>query len=151
MAGPTWWSVSLLREPLFLVTADPALKGREQIALAELAAMDMLMPRPYNVIRRLVDEAFVRIGASARVVAEIESPSTLSAAVAGHFGGTILPESSARVMLGSGDLQMCRIVEPEVEAPLALCLSGHLPLSVPAQAVKAIILELVAQMRGSLI
>ncbi len=143
--------VSLLREPLFLVTADPALKGREQIALAELAAMDMLMPRPYNVIRRLVDEAFVRIGASARVVAEIESPSTLSAAVAGHFGGTILPESSARVMLGSGDLQMCRIVEPEVEAPLALCLSGHLPLSVPAQAVKAIILELVAQMRGSLI
>ena len=54
-------------------------------------------------------------------------------------------------MVGASDLQMCRIVEPEVEAPLALCLSGHLPLSVPAQAVKAIILELVAQMRGSLI
>ena len=143
--------VSLLREPLYLVSADPSLKDREQIALAELAAMDMLMPRPYNVIRRLVDEAFVRIGASARVVAEIESPSTLSAAVAEHFGCTILPESSARVMVGASDLHMCRIVEPEVEAPLALCLSGHLPLSVPAQAVKAIILELVAQMRGSLI
>ena len=54
-------------------------------------------------------------------------------------------------MVAATSVHMCRIVEPEVEAPLALCLSGHLPLSVPAQAVKAILLELVAKMRGSLI
>ena len=85
------------------------------------------------------------------VVAEVESSITLTAAVAEHFGSTILPESSARVMVAATSVHMCRIVEPEVEAPLALCLSGHLPLSVPAQAVKAILLELVAEMRGSLI
>ena len=38
----------------------------------------------------------------------------------------------------------CRIVEPVIEAPLALCQSDHLPLSEPAQAVKEILLELVA-------
>ncbi|PIB60905.1 nitrogen assimilation transcriptional regulator NAC [Pseudomonas sp. 2995-1] len=141
--------VSLLREPLYLVSADPAIASREDIPLAELADMDMLLPRPYNVMRRMVDEAFLRIGLGVRVVAEIESSTTLTAAVADHFGSTILPESSARVMAAAPSVHMCRIVEPEVEAPLALCLSGHLPLSVPAQAVKAILLELVAQMRGS--
>jgi LysR family transcriptional regulator, nitrogen assimilation regulatory protein len=141
--------VSLLREPLYLVSADPEVAGRADIPLAELADMDMLLPRPYNVMRRMVDEAFLRIGLGARVVAEIESSTTLTAAVADHFGSTILPESSARVLAANPAVHMCRIVEPEVEAPLALCLSGHLPLSVPAQAVKAILLELVAQMRGS--
>lgn len=143
--------VSLLREHLYLVSADPAISALDEIALADLADMDMLLPRPYNVMRRLVDEAFQRIGLSARVVAEVESSITLTAAVAEHFGSTILPESSARVMVAATSVHMCRIVEPEVEAPLALCLSGHLPLSVPAQAVKAILLELVAEMRGSLI
>lgn len=143
--------VSLLREHLYLVSADPAVSALDEIPLADLADMDMLLPRPYNVMRRLVDEAFLRIGLSARVVAEIESSITLTAAVAEHFGSTILPESSARVMVADTSMHMCRIVEPEIEAPLALCLSGHLPLSVPAQAVKAILLELVAEMRGSLI
>jgi LysR family nitrogen assimilation transcriptional regulator len=50
--------VSLLREPLYLVSADPAIATREEVPLAELADMDMLLPRPYNVMRRLVDEAF---------------------------------------------------------------------------------------------
>lgn len=48
------------------------------------------------------------------------------------------------------DVHLSCIVEPEIEAPLALCLSGHLPLSVPGQAVKAILLELIAEMRGTL-
>ena len=143
--------VSLLRENLYLVSADPAVSALDEIPLAELADMDMLLPRPYNVMRRLADEAFQRLGMSSRVLAEIESSITLTAAVAEHFGSTILPESSARVMVAATSVHMCRIVEPEIVAPLALCLSGHLPLSVPAQAVKAILLELVAEMRGSLI
>ncbi|UUZ69063.1 hypothetical protein LP416_04735 [Polaromonas sp. P2-4] len=43
----------------------------------------------------------------------------------------------------------CRIVEPVIEAPLALCQSDHLPLSEPAQAVKDILLELVVDLAGS--
>ncbi len=119
--------------------------------LAELADMDMLLPRPYNVMRRMVDEAFLRIGLGVRVVAEIESSTTLDrrrrrplrfdhparVVGAGHVGrgpfGCICAASSS----------------PRWKRRLALCLSGHLPLSVPAQAVKAILLELVAQMRGS--
>ncbi|EPN38333.1 nitrogen assimilation transcriptional regulator, partial [Pseudomonas syringae pv. actinidiae ICMP 18807] len=124
-------------------------QGCEEIPLAELADIDLLLPRTYNTIRRLVDEAFLRIECSARVAAEIESSTTLAAAVADRFGSTILPESAARVLADTHAVNLSRIVEPEIEAPLALCLSGHLPLSVPAQAVKAILLELVAEMRGN--
>ena len=39
-----------------------------------------------------------------------------------------------------------KLVEPVIEAPLALCQSDHLPLSEPAQAVKDILLELVTDL-----
>ncbi|MES1149492.1 MAG: nitrogen assimilation transcriptional regulator, partial [Bradyrhizobium guangdongense] len=38
-----------------------------------------------------------------------------------------------------------------IEAPLALCQSDHLPLSEPAQAIKEILLELVAALPGNLV
>lgn len=141
--------VPLLREQLYVVSANPAVGARDSISLGEVADMPLLLPRTYNVMRRLVDEAMLRIERSATVVAEIESSTTLAAAVSEDFGCTILPESAARVLVATHEVHLCRIVEPEVEAPLALCLSGHLPLSVPAQAVKAILLELVAEMRNS--
>ncbi len=67
--------------------------------LAQLADMDLYLARPYNVVRKLVDEAFAGIGSSPRVVAEIESASTLTAVIADGLGCTILPESVARTMV----------------------------------------------------
>ena len=40
-------------------------------------------------------------------------------------------------------------MEPVIEAPLALCQSDHLPLSEPAQAIRDILLELIAALHGS--
>ncbi|MFF7710354.1 nitrogen assimilation transcriptional regulator NAC [Pseudomonas sp. NPDC007930] len=140
----------LLREQLYLVSAAPALAGREQIALAEVAELELLLPRTYNVMRRLVDEAFLRIDRQPQVIAEVESATTLATAVAERFASTILPESAARGLQAHQAVHLSRIVEPQIEAPLTLCLSGHLPLSVPGQAVKTILLELIAQMRGTL-
>ena len=54
-------------------------------------------------------------------------------------------------MVASCDAWQCRIVEPVIEAPLALCQSDHLPLSEPAQAIKEILLELVAELPGNLL
>ena len=57
----------------------------------------------------------------------------------------------ARTVVASCDAWLCRIVEPVIEAPLALCRSDHLPLSEPAQAVREILLELVAALPGGLL
>ena len=58
-------------------------------------------------------------------------------------GATVLPVSAARAVAASIQARLARIVSPSIEVPLALCVSDHLPLSEPAQAVKSIVLELV--------
>ncbi|ANF58167.1 nitrogen assimilation transcriptional regulator NAC [Halotalea alkalilenta] len=136
----------LFKEELYLVSPSSRSLPQEDIVLAEVAEWDLMLPRKYNVIRKLVDEAFLRIGMVPRVVAEVESATTLTAAIDDDLGVTILPGSAARILAASTSARLCRIVSPVIEAPLALCLSDHLPLSIPAQAVKKILLGLVNDM-----
>jgi LysR family transcriptional regulator, nitrogen assimilation regulatory protein len=76
-------------------------------------------------------------------VAEVESASTLTEVIQEGLGATILPESMARQIVASGGAWHRRIIDPVIEAPLALCQSDHLPLSEPAEAVRRIVLGLV--------
>ena len=89
-----------------------------------------------------------RLGIAPRIVAEIESAFTLTAAIADGLGATILPASMAREVVAACGAWQFQIVDPVIEAPLALCQSDHLPLSEPAQAVKDILLELVTDLDG---
>ncbi len=141
----------LLKEQLFLVGPDamPALPA--EVPLRLLGEIDLYLARPYNVVRRMVDEAFAGAGMAPRVVAEVESASTLTAVIAEGLGATILPESMARQIVASCGAWQCRIVEPIISAPLALCESDHLPLSEPARAIRDILLELVAGLPGNLL
>ena len=113
------------------------------VALADLREVELLLPRAHNYLRQYIDEAFAGLQMVPRVVAEIESAATLSAAVANKVGATVLPASAARAVAGSIQACVRRIVSPSIEVPLALCTSDRLPLSEPAQAVRAIVLELV--------
>ena len=141
----------LLKEQLFLVgpAAMPALPA--EVPLRLLGEIDLYLARPYNVVRRMVDEAFAGAGMAPRVVAEVESASTLTAVIAEGLGATILPESMARQIVASCGAWQCRIVEPVIAAPLALCESDHLPLSEPARAIRDLVLELVAGLPGNLL
>ena len=133
----------LLTEELFVVAPSGMLACDEQITLPQLRDVELLLPRAHNYLRKYVDEAFASLQMSPRVVAEIESAATLAAAVATGVGATVLPVSAARAVAATIQADLCRIVSPSIEVPLALCASDHLPLSEPAQAVKAIVLELV--------
>jgi LysR family nitrogen assimilation transcriptional regulator len=133
----------LIKEQLYLVAPRETPDLPDEIPLSATNDLNLMLPRPYNYLRKYVDEAFARLGQAARVVAEIESASTLNAAIADGVGATILPESAARVMAASSPVLLRRIVSPTVEIPLALCVSDHLPMSEPAQAVRDLILELV--------
>jgi LysR family nitrogen assimilation transcriptional regulator len=139
----------LLKEPLYLVGPAAMPAPAQPVKLADLRDIELFLPRPYNVVRKLVDAAFVRAGMVPRVVAEIESAFTLTAAIADGLGATILPASMAREVVASCGAWQFPIVDPVIEAPLALCQSDHLPLSEPAQAVKDILLELVVDLAGT--
>ena len=141
----------LLKEQLYLVGPNSMPAPPEQVPLRTLGEIDLYLARPYNVVRKMVDDAFNGAGMTPRVVAEIESASTLTAVIADGLGATILPASMAREVVAACNAWLCRIVDPVIEAPLALCQSDHLPLSEPAQAIKEILLELVAALPGTLI
>ncbi len=132
----------LMNEEMFLVAPRSMGIVREQISVADLRDVPLLLPRPYNYLRKYVDEGFASVQTTPNVVAEIESASTLSAAVGAGIGATILPESTARVVAAGGDIVQSRIVSPVIKIPLSVCLSDHLPLSEPATVVKDILLEL---------
>ena len=133
--------IPLLEEELFLVgpsaSADP-------IPVAEMEGIELFLPRPYNIVRKLVDENFTRAGVGFRVVAEVESAATLKAVIAEGLGLTILPASMAREAADGRPSWCRRIVDPVIAAPLTLCQSDHLPLSEPAEVVKTVLLELAA-------
>jgi DNA-binding transcriptional LysR family regulator len=86
----------------------------EEVPLDALGEIDLYLPRPYNIVRKLVDEAFMSAGMVPRVVAEIESAITLTAVVGDGLGATILPESMARMVVSSADAWQCRIVDPTI-------------------------------------
>ncbi|TKC87941.1 nitrogen assimilation transcriptional regulator [Trinickia terrae] len=132
----------LMNEEMFLVAPRSMGITQDQIPVSGLRDVPLLLPRPYNYLRKYVDEGFARVQMIPNVVAEIESASTLSAAVGAGIGATILPESTARVVAAAGDIVQSRIVSPVIKIPLSVCLSDHLPLSEPAAAVKDILLEL---------
>lgn len=139
----------LLREPMVLVGPPSLAAPAETVPVSEAAGYDLYLPRAYNFVRKFVDEAFASLGLAPRVVAEIESASTLEAVISEGLGATIVPASLARTLVVNCGAWQSRIVEPDIEAPLALVQSDHLPLSEPAQAAKEILLELVAEIPGS--
>lgn len=141
----------LLRERLFLVGPSSLPAAPDPISLREVGDRDLYLPRPYNIVRKMVDDACAGIGLVPRVVAEIESASTLKSVIEAGLGATILPESMAAEVVASSFGWMARICEPAIEAPLSLCQSDHLPLSEPALAVRDVLLDLVAAWPGSLL
>jgi LysR family nitrogen assimilation transcriptional regulator len=139
----------LLLEPLFLVGPRTRERPGETVALAEIAEIELVLPRPYNIVRKMVNDACAGSGIVPNVVAEIESDSTLTAVIDDGLGATILPESMARRVVATTGAWRARMVEPSIEAPLALCQSDHLPLSEPAQVVKNLLVDLAAGLHGA--
>jgi LysR family nitrogen assimilation transcriptional regulator len=136
-------STSLIKEDLWLVGTGDA--PGATVELAEVAQMSLFLPRDYSAVRKRVDEAFTLRRLSARIIGEIESLSTLSAAVSSGMGVTVLPESAARTLASASGGWMARILSPSLNLPLSLNVSATLALSPSAQAVKAILLSLLSK------
>ncbi|MER6991361.1 nitrogen assimilation transcriptional regulator NAC [Saccharopolyspora hirsuta] len=134
-------------EDLFLIAAPsiaPDTAG-EEVAVAELREVELLLPSGIHTIRQVVDTAFQQAGLEPKVVGEIESAPTLVSAVRAGVGATVLPWSAASAIIDVQNLVARRIVEPEIEVKLSLCTSDHQPLSEPALAVQDLFHELIAE------
>ncbi|KAA5830616.1 nitrogen assimilation transcriptional regulator [Saccharopolyspora hirsuta] len=134
-------------EDLFLIAAPPIAPDTagEEVAVAELREVELLLPSGIHTIRQVVDTAFQQAGLEPKVVGEIESAPTLVSAVRAGVGATVLPWSAASAIIDVQNLVARRIVEPEIEVKLSLCTSDHQPLSEPALAVQDLFHELIAE------
>jgi len=141
----------LVEELFFLAPAASELPPgcTETIALAAAAEFDLLLPGRGHYLRRLVDAAFARCGLAPRVMAEIESATTLREAIASGLGATILPRALAGDAPANGPLLVCRLIEPTIETTVSLCVSDTQPLSDAARAVRDILRGLVQALLAS--
>ncbi len=136
----------LFREEMFLVSpAGLRFDAPDEAALplASLGGVDLLLPGRGHFLRQLIEASFARARVTPKVAAEIESVSALTAAVSGGLGSTILPASVAGVPAAGGAFVLRRLVRPAIEATVSLCVSDHLPLSEPALAARAVLLDTV--------
>lgn len=86
---------------------------------------------------------FRRVGLTPKLIAEIESLSTMARAISAGIGSTILPWSAANAVRDSdADVSILRIVKPSMHVKISLCVSDQFPLSEPALAVNDILTEL---------
>ncbi|WP_329544205.1 nitrogen assimilation transcriptional regulator NAC [Streptomyces sp. NBC_01356] len=138
-------------EDLYLIgapgTAASALPG-DDVSIAELADVGLLLPSRIHTIRQVVDAAFRHASLEPRVVGEIESVLTLTSAIGAGLGATVLPWSAAQAILDVRKLVVRRITDPAIEVKLSLCTSDHQPLSEPALAVHDLFHELIRDFDG---
>jgi LysR family nitrogen assimilation transcriptional regulator len=83
----------LMRERLLLV-APPRSRLPARVALASLAAYEMVLPSPPNAIRELLDGVLQPRGIGLNVLAEVGAVQTVLALVREGVGCTVLPESA---------------------------------------------------------
>ena len=141
VAGIT--SQPLLKEDLYLVGTRDC--PGQSIDLTAVAEMNLFLPRDYSAVRVRVDEAFSLRRLTAKIIGEIDSISTLTAAIASGMGVTVLPESAARSLCSAANGWMARITTPSMSLPLSLNMSARGSLSPQAQAVKEILMSLVSK------
>lgn len=119
-------SQALLKEDLFLVgTQDCPGQSVDVNAIAQIEAFSL---------RRL----------TAKVIGEIESIATLTAAIASGMGVAVLPESAARSLCGAVNGWMSRITTPSMSLSLSLNLPARANLSPQAQAVKELLMSVMS-------
>jgi len=136
-------SLPLLKEDLYLVGTRDC--PGQSVDLTAVAEMNLFLPRDYSAVRLRVDEAFSLRRLTAKIIGEIESIATLTAAIASGMGVTVLPESAARSLSSAANGWMARITTPSMTLPLSLNVSARGTLSPQAQAVKDILMSLVSR------
>ncbi len=128
------------RERLALVAAagSELVAGRDEIELAAVLGLPLILPGLPHGVRAEVERAALAGGASLDVVMEIDALEQIKALVAEGAGFTVLSERYARSGSGAEGLACLRIDNPAIERTISLAHAMGRPLSIAARTVHAI-------------
>lgn len=126
---------ALFDEDLFIVSAEGT---TDEIPIARLRELPLVMPARPNSMRLLLDKACGQRGFMARVIAEISSPYTMLQLAQAGLSATILPGT----IVGRGlpaNLRAMRIVTPRLTRTVCLATHAATPLSARVSAVQDLV------------
>ncbi|MFT8242801.1 LysR substrate-binding domain-containing protein [Roseomonas sp. BN140053] len=124
----------LFAEDLFLVGRPEVIGPGEEIALAELPRIPLVLDRPPHGTRRLIDALAAAEGVRLNVRLEIE-PSDMKRAVMRADGGcgSLVPFGLFLDEIAAGRMRARRVVRPRIRRTLFLLLRRALPAEQAAQ------------------
>jgi LysR family tcuABC transcriptional regulator len=136
---------------LVVVPANSGLLPRERhsLALAELAALPLVMSSAYHNIRRRTMLEFDRVGLEANIVAELDSLELVMRYVAEGGGVTIQPMAATLAVGSPKDWRCLKISDVELKRPNYLYALPIQQLSASASVVRTELKQLVRQLISS--
>ncbi|MCW3154576.1 LysR family transcriptional regulator [Achromobacter spanius] len=137
-----WSIMPLLDEPLFLCARRdmPGLPKGDTTRLADIAHLPLVLPSGRHGLRALVNNAFLQLGQTPRVVAEVDGLSLLMDVVQLGNAATIQP-SSATARIAPGQLHMARIEDAHLFRPNLLVSLSDEELSPAALAARLVLAD----------
>jgi len=139
----------LLEEPLALVAPPGAPALPKTLRLRHLQNMELVLPGREHGLRRIIDEACAQQGIALRVVAEIDSLTSVKKAVAAGVGHTILSQSSVMEEVANGQLQAITIDETSMRRRVVCATRITRPTTLAGAAVIGLATDLIRGMVGS--
>lgn len=129
-------------EHLLLLTNDHPLAGREELSVADLADVPLLLEPPGTGFRDDLDDDAARVGVTLTAQAEVDGMRLLASLAYQGYGAAILPASAAVEWSdGSWTSIPLRGTTPRI---VGLATSRRGRLSAPARAVQEVVREVVA-------
>ncbi len=137
-----WSIMPLLDEPLFLCARRdmPGVPDGDTTRLADIAHLPLVLPSGRHGLRALVNNAFLQLGQTPRVVAEVDGLSLLMDVVQLGSAATIQP-SSATARIAPGQLHMARIEDAHLFRPNLLVSLSDDELSPAALAARLVLAD----------
>lgn len=129
-----WHTRSLLHERIFFVCSENVRPTRLPDRLADIADTALVLPTPRHGLRRVIDSALAKIGATANVVVEVDSLHLLMDIVVSGMAATLQPWSAlARRSTG---LAWSELSDADTWRPNLLCSLSDEELSPAAMATR---------------
>jgi LysR family nitrogen assimilation transcriptional regulator len=125
----------LFRQSLYLIQRKKTARTPQRVTLARLASMPLVLPAYPNLVRKLLDDAFVAAGVEPITVAEADVFSSMLSAVQSGIGDTVLPKGDFSDSPGNTNLVAIPI-EPPIYLTAVLISSRESALTIPVDAVR---------------
>ncbi len=140
---PTLAAEPLFADELVLLgpTSDPANVGDMPVAAARLGEIPLILPAQPHGLRVLVDEVLAKLGVPPKIELEVEAMTATLSLVEQGAGYTILSETAAQHLLGTGRIRSWPIVDPVIPRQLVLATSTQRPMSVATRVVSRMLRE----------